>query len=84
MTELELYKYINDNNIEYHYADNDGVEDVLIFPMYYEMEEFTKMIDNYLGDNIIHAVIRNNYLCIWMNDICEAHGIEISKVFKKD
>lgn len=30
MTELELYKYINDNDIEWNRQDNDGTPDVLI------------------------------------------------------
>jgi uncharacterized lipoprotein YehR (DUF1307 family) len=84
MTELQLYKYINDNNIEYHYEDNNGEEDVLIFPRYYEMEELTKMIGSSLEDGKMKAILRDTYLCVWMKDICEVHGIEMSNVFKKE
>ena len=33
MTELELYKYINDNSIEWHRQDNDGTPDIIMFPL---------------------------------------------------
>jgi len=29
MTAIELYKFIEDNNIEWHYEDNEGNEDVV-------------------------------------------------------
>ena len=44
MTALDLYKYINDNNIEWHYQDNDGTEDVMIFPYSFQIGDFAKLL----------------------------------------
>ena len=40
MTELELYKFIEDNNIEWHKQDNEGIEDVIVFPSFGQLETF--------------------------------------------
>lgn len=44
MTELELYKYINDNNIEWHRQDNDGTPDIIMFPLTFQIDEFVVLL----------------------------------------
>lgn len=81
MTELQLYKYINDNNIEWHRHENEGVQDVIILPYTFQLEEFNELIKNYDTDGGLPCVLRNGYCGIWMKDLCEYFGIEIDNVF---
>jgi len=85
MTELELYKFINDNNIEWHRQDNDGTPDVIIFPYTFHLEEFFKVIKDYnIDDGGLEIRLLNGYVTIWMNDLCEYFGVDIDKVFTGD
>ena len=82
MTELELHKYINENNIEWHKQDNEGSEDVIIFPTYVELHGFNKMLSPCsFDDGGIQCIIKDGYVAIWMNDICDYHGVEIKNIF---
>lgn len=85
MTELELYKFINDNSIEWHRQNNDGTPDILIFPYTFQLEDFCKLVKDYNADDG-GLVIRllNGYVAIWMNDLCDYFGIDIDKVFVGD
>ena len=80
MTELELYKYINDNNIEWHRQDNDGTPDIIIFPYIFHINEFNKLVRSILDDGI-ECRMRDGYFAFWMKDICDYYGIDIDKVF---
>jgi hypothetical protein len=84
MTELELYKYINDNDIEWHRHDNDGKQDIIILPYTFQLEGFSKLIENYDPDEGLEMRLKNGYVGIWMNDLCEYYGIDMDKVFCGD
>jgi hypothetical protein len=82
MTELELYKFINDNTIEWHRRDNEGEEDIIIFPYIFQIEEFQKLLSNHhYDDGGLICRMMNGYFAFWMKDICEYYGIEINNVF---
>ncbi len=83
MTALELYKYITDNNIEWDRHDNDGVEDVIIFPYFCQLDDFRKIAGPYLfDDDGISCTLKDGYLAIWMKDICDYYGFDFNEVFK--
>ena len=85
MTELELYKFITNNNIEWHYTEDCyGDLDVIIFLYYFQLEDFTKMVRSYLTDNEAICHLRNDYVGIEMADICSNYDIELEKVFLKE
>lgn len=84
MTELELYKYINDNAIEWRRQDNDGTPDVMIFPNFYQLEAFYELISNHNIAEGIPILLKNGYAAIWMNDICDCFGIYIDRIFDGD
>lgn len=85
MTAIELYKYIQENNIEWHYRDNDGNEDVIIFSYTFQLEDFIKLLSgNCFDDGGIEISLMNGYVAIWMQDICEYYGIELKEVFDKE
>lgn len=81
MTELELYKYINDSNIEWHIRDNDGTPDIIIFPLLCEINDFAKLVKTYIGDGGIECRLMDGYFAIWMKDLCDHYGIDMYKVF---
>lgn len=83
MTELELYKYIN-NNIEWHRQDNKGTPDIIIFPRTFQIEEFAKLVKPYAGDDGIACTLMAGYFAFWMKDICDYFGLDIDKVFCGD
>jgi len=82
MTELDLYRFIEENDIEWRYEDNSWYKDVLIFLYTFQLEGFAKLVKGIRFDEGINIVLNGNYVAIWMKDICEYVGIEIEKVFK--
>ncbi len=83
MTEIELYKFIQDNSIEWHWQDNDGVDDVVIFPYPFQIEEFAKMVESFTGDGGMECRLMGGYFAFWMKDLCEHYDIDIEKVFDR-
>lgn len=81
MTELELYKFINDNGVEWHRHENEGKDDVIILPYIFELGDFDKLVSNYDTDEGIEVRLKNGYAAIWMRDICEYFGIDMNRVF---
>ena len=80
MTELELYKFINDNSIEWHRQDNDGTPDIIIFPYTFHIDEFHKLVKNSIDEGI-ECRMMDGYFAFWMNDICDQYGIDKDNVF---
>jgi hypothetical protein len=80
MTELELYKYIKNNAIEWHRRDNNGTYDVIIMPNVPELLAFLKLVKDYYGAGI-EAMIKNDYFAIWMKDLCFYFDIDMDNVF---
>ena len=82
MTELELYQFINDNNIEWHHQDNDGILDVIFYPHYHQIDDFRKLLSAGLFNDIgIKCKMKDGYFVFWAKDICDYYGINIDKVF---
>jgi hypothetical protein len=84
MTELELFKWITDNNIEWHWEDNDGADDVIIFVNDHQLEGFFELVDSSFFDDVFTCVLRYRYLAIWIAKICDYYGIELEAIFDKD
>ena len=81
MTELQLYKFITENSIEWSRKDNNGTMDVMIFPYTFNMEEFVKLIGKHGPEEGIECVLANGYFAIWMNDVCNYFDIDPDNVF---
>ena len=81
MTELDLYKFIANNGIEWHRRDNNGKPDIIIFPLICQIEEFANLVKGYTGDGGIECRLMDGYFAFWMQDICDYYGIEINNVF---
>jgi hypothetical protein len=82
MTELELYKFIHHNDIEYRREDNEGTSDILMFLYVFQLEDFCKLVKDYnIDDGGLSIRLVNCYVAIWMNEVCDYYDIDIDKVF---
>lgn len=81
MTELELYKYIKNNAIEWQKRNNNGTEDIIILPNISDLNIFVKLVDSYTGEGGIEGRLMNGYLAIWMKDLCFYYDIDMDNVF---
>ncbi len=78
MTELSLYKFIEENNIEYHWDDDN----VIVFINIRDIEEWNNIIDDFLMEESgIECNMKSGYFCFWMQYICEYCDIEMNNVF---
>jgi hypothetical protein len=86
MTELELYKFVDDNCLEYHWIENDIGDDidVILFVNNEQIEDFKYWLgEGIFDDEGIKCVAKYEYFCFHMLEICEYFGININNVFKK-
>lgn len=86
MSELELYKFINDNDIEYRYEfDRENQkDDLLIWIPFYLVEDFAKLIESINDESPTTCYLTQSNLCFWMTDICSHFSIELESIFKRD
>lgn len=84
MTEIQLYKFINDNGIEWAWDMNKrGENDVLAWVPFWELEDFAKLVgSSFFADGNIGCVLLDSCIVIYMEQICDHHGIDIEKVFE--
>lgn len=86
MTELELYKFINNNELEitWNCYENKDDELILWIPFYY-LDEFTKMIGyNYLSDGGIEVNLQEDCTSLDINPICEYFDINSENILGKE
>jgi hypothetical protein len=85
MKELELYKFMHDNNVENRWDMNGRDHDVIAFIYHFDIPDFTKVIGSGpLDDGGMECRLQGNYICVWMCDICDYYGIDPVKVFGKN
>lgn len=87
MDGLDLYKFINEHDIENHWATNDETNkrDVVIFVNVWLLEDFCKVATSWaFEEDGVPCVLKNNYICIWMYDLCERFEIELVDIFGED
>lgn len=94
MTELEIYKFITDNDIECHwywihiYGKEKNEPRLYIWIPAYLLKEFCELLgqsafedDGYCETTLCH----NGYICVNNFDkVLELYGIDAEKVFPKD
>jgi len=85
MKALELYKFITENGVEWHSGNNRGQNDIVIFPLVSQIEDFIKIISSSnIDDEGIDCILQDGYFVFWMRALCEYNDIELSEVFDKD
>lgn len=78
MTELELYQFINDNEIEYRWEADDVY--VWIY-LGHSLKEFAALSCHFLEDGGYNVNLQETYVCIEMKEVCGYFGIELKNVF---
>lgn len=81
MTELDLWQFINENNIRWQVGDNNGEFDIVIFPKIYHMEQFSKLVKECSKHIVLKCDLIDDYFVIWMKQICYYYDIDMDKVF---
>ena len=80
MTELDLYKFLNDeyNGVQQY---NWKGEEFLVWISFWCLEDFTKMVGyNYGG---LTCSLQRDCICIDIVDIAEYHYINLENILKK-
>ena len=84
MTELDLYKFLNDedNGVQQY---NWVGEEFLVWISLWYLEDFTKMVGyNYLSDGGLTCNLQSDCACIDIVDICEYYDINLENILKKE
>jgi hypothetical protein len=85
MTALELYKYIKNNDIEWHWIEDENEKDVMILPYIFQLEDFVKLLSpTDFDDEGIICNLKDGYIAIKLKYLCESNGIELSEVFPEE
>ena len=81
MTELELYKFVIQNNLEYDYVSADEI--VLTMPSHL-LGSFVKLLgEDYFDDGCAEAHICSDYIYINIVNACNYYGIDCEHIFIK-
>jgi hypothetical protein len=84
MTELQLYKFMNKNNIEYH-NNISKKNDYIVFIDFNNLSEFCELCEyNFFDDGGQDVILKKGYICIYASVICDYFGIEINNVFTNE
>ena len=82
MKEITLYKFVNENDIEYHYVDSE--DDIILFVPYYLIEDFAETIGTSIMDEEgLECVLKSGYIAIMMQSICDYHNVQMFEIFDK-
>jgi len=78
MTTLELYKFIENYNVEFHWNE----EDVMMFVNNDNIKYFNSILNSSIfDDGGIHCVMKDGYIAFEMENICDYYDIELKDVF---
>ena len=81
MKAIELYKFITEHNIEYHWHEDD----VLMFVDCYNIKEFNDLLPGTIFDDSgINCKMKDGYFCFKMEQICSYCDIEMFDVFPNE
>ena len=79
MTELEFYKFIEENNIEYHWTNNE----VFFFVDYHLVNDLHKILTPGIFDEEgLSCTMKDGYFAFDGIDICDYYGIKSENIFK--
>lgn len=84
MNALELYKFVQKNSLEYHWAETDSQTDVVLFVPIELLSEFANMLGyTILTNKEIRPVLKMNHCVFEMDSICEHFDISVHDVFEQ-
>ncbi len=81
MTELELYKFIEESG---SYTSFDG-DKAIMWIYHFNVDDFVKLIGQHiLSEGGIEVRLQEDCIAVDMSEICEYHNIELENVFEKN
>lgn len=82
MKSLDLYKFITENTIEWHYQENDNINDVIMFVPFFLIQDFKDLLSSSIFDDEgIVCHMKSGYFCFWMQYICDYYAILMEEIF---
>ncbi len=82
MTELDLYKFVRNYNLEYNYSSE---EEILLFVPFSLLYNFTSLLDDsFFDDGSVSVDMLKEYIGINVVDVCEYYGINYERIFDKN
>ena len=81
MTELNIFKFVTENDIEYHYV-GDGL---FVFIDYELIPAFAVIIKDYLdyNEDDENCKLKNGYIGMNIKPVFDFYGLDIESVFPK-
>ncbi len=79
MTELDLYKFVQHKEIEWH------GDKLLLWLDGYDLKDFSEVEGDCIvedGGYPVHLV-HDGTICIELNDVCDLHGIDPNNILEK-
>lgn len=98
MTELDLYKWIHDNSIEYHVyrhgiekldlremnEDNYHEWKIYVYPFFFQLESLMEIVKpSFFDDERFECVMKHGYICFDIMDIAYHYGIDVINIFNE-
>ena len=84
MTELQLYRWLKATSTEWHWRDNNGKRDVIMFISFYNLNGFCDLMGwKITEEDGLNVVLKDKYICIWMQQVCDYHDITMENVCEK-
>ena len=83
MKALDLYKFIKNNKIEWHWSNDN--EEVYLMLNFHELKEFNDLLGYHIfSEEGVEVVMKFDYVCYPMTYICEYFGVELKEVFTEN
>jgi hypothetical protein len=80
MTELELYKFIDEYNIEHRWNG----EEFLVWIPFYVLDDFMEMVsDSFFDEGGYEVNLQCDYICLDLAPIASYEDIELENILKK-
>jgi hypothetical protein len=88
MTELDFFKWVNENQPEYRWDSNlaSNKEDVILWINFYHIKSFMQLLSapGLFDEGGIEVRLQQDAIAIWASDVLDYFGIELEKIFDKN
>lgn len=79
MTELQLYKFVQDKEIHWR------GDKLLLWIPFYDLSDFTSLVGvNYFSEGGEPVYLQSETVCIELNDLCECMDIKPENILERE
>ncbi len=83
MDKLDLYKFVNDNNLEYHYQGMNNEGELYLIINNDLLDKWNKLLGQSITDEYgLNCTMKDGYIAFEMKYICEYYDIETTDIFE--